>query len=69
MKRYVVRFEDSAQADVRESYQWGVHVWGKREAQRWAHQLRTAVLEQLSVVPKAFPLAPETTSSRKKFAR
>ena len=59
MKRYVVMFEDSAQADVRESYEWGVRVWGKREAQRWARQLRTAVLEQLGVVPKAFPLAPE----------
>lgn len=59
MKRYVVMFEDSAQADVRESYEWGVHVWGKREAQRWARQLRTAVLEQLGIVPKAFPLAPE----------
>jgi plasmid stabilization system protein ParE len=59
MKRYVVIFEDSAQADVRESYEWGSRVWGKREAQQWARQLRTAVLEQLGVVPKAFPLAPE----------
>jgi plasmid stabilization system protein ParE len=29
------------------------------KAQRWARQLRTAVLDQLGIVPKAFPLAPE----------
>ena len=59
MKRYVVIFEDSAQVDARASYEWGVRVWGKREAQQWARQLRTAVLSQLAVVPKGFPLAPE----------
>jgi plasmid stabilization system protein ParE len=59
MKRYVVIFEDSAQANVEESFEWGSRAWGKREAQHWVRQLRTAVLEQLGVVPKAFPLAPE----------
>ena len=59
MKRYVVIFEDSAQANVRESFELGCRAWGKREAQQWARQLRSAVFEQLSVVPKAFPLAPE----------
>jgi plasmid stabilization system protein ParE len=59
MKRYVVIFEDSAQANVRESFEWGCRAWGKREAQQWARQLRTAVLEELSIVPKALPLAPE----------
>lgn len=59
MKRHVVIFEDSAQADVRGSYEWGCRVWGKRKAQQWARQLRTAVFKQLAVVPKGFPLAPE----------
>jgi plasmid stabilization system protein ParE len=59
MKRYVVVFEESAQADVRESYDWGRRTWGKHEAQQWVRQLRTAVSLQLTVVPKAFPLAPE----------
>jgi plasmid stabilization system protein ParE len=59
MKRYVVIFEDAAQADVRESFEWGRRAWGKSEAREWARQLRTAVLEQLGVVPKAFPLAHE----------
>jgi plasmid stabilization system protein ParE len=59
MKRFVVIFEDSAQADVRESYDWGCRAWGKREAQQWVRQMRTAALKQLGVIPKAFPLAPE----------
>ena len=59
MKRYAVVFEDSAQADVRESYAWGCRAWGKRAAQQWARELRAAVFKQLGVVPKAFSLAPE----------
>ena len=59
MKRYAVVFEESAQADVRESYNWGCRAWSKREAQQWVRQLRTAVSKQLAVVPKAFPPAPE----------
>jgi len=58
MKRYVVIFEDSAQANMRESFEWGCRAWGKSEARQWARQLLTAVFEQLGVVP-AFPLAPE----------
>jgi plasmid stabilization system protein ParE len=59
MKRYAVVFEESAQADVRESYEWGRRTWGKDEARQWLRQLRRAVSEQLAIVPKGFPLAPE----------
>lgn len=59
MKRYDVVFEESAQADVRASYDWGCRVWGKKEAHRWVRELRTAILRQLGLVPKGFPLAPE----------
>ena len=59
MKRYAVVFEESAQSDVRGSYDWGCRVWGKKEAQRWARELRTAVSKQLSFFPKGFPIAPE----------
>ena len=67
MKRYAVVFEESAQADVRESYEWGRRIWGKHEAQQWVRQLRTAVSEQLAVVPKAFPLAPEVDEFSKEI--
>jgi plasmid stabilization system protein ParE len=59
MKRFEVIIEESAQEDVRDSYDWGCRNWGKRETQQWARQLRIAVFKQLGVVPKAFPLAPE----------
>ena len=59
MKRYRVIFEESAQENVRQSYDWGCRAWGKREAQHWARELRSAVVKQLGVVPKGFPLAPE----------
>lgn len=59
MKRYEVVFEESAQADLRVSYDWGCRFWGKKQAQRWARELRTAVSRQLSLMPRGFPLAPE----------
>lgn len=59
MKRYPVVFEESAQEDVRGSYDWGCRSWGKKEAQQWVRQLRRAVSKQLSLMPKGFPLAPE----------
>ena len=49
MKRYVVIFEDSAQADVRKSYDWGCRAWGKREAHQWAARLRDP---KLTAVPE-----------------
>ena len=61
MKRYAVVLEESAQADVRASYDWGCRAWGKREAQKWARQLRFAIFKQLGVTPKALPLAPEAS--------
>ena len=59
MKRYAVVFEEPAQTELRESYDWGRRTWDKQEAEQWVRQLRKAVLEQLTIVPKAFPLAPE----------
>ena len=59
MKRYVVVVELSAQENMRASYEWGCRVWGKKEAQRWVRELRTAITKQLSLVPKGCPLAPE----------
>ncbi len=59
MRRYDVVFEESAQSDVRGSYDWGARAWGKKEAQQWVCQLRIAVFRQLSPMPKGFPLAPE----------
>jgi plasmid stabilization system protein ParE len=59
MKRYAVVCEESAQANVRESYDWGCRAWGKQAAKQWVRQLRSAVSQQLAIVPQGFSLAPE----------
>jgi plasmid stabilization system protein ParE len=59
MKRHAVVIEESAQADVRQSYEWGCRFWGKTAAQKWARELRNSIVKQLRVTPKAFPVAPE----------
>ncbi|HKF58736.1 MAG TPA: type II toxin-antitoxin system RelE/ParE family toxin [Blastocatellia bacterium] len=58
MRRYRVIIEDSAQADIERSYQWGVRHWGKVQAQEWARQLRQAC-RQLATMPSRNPIAPE----------
>lgn len=44
-------------------------VIGKKEAQQWVRQLRTAVSKLLSLMPKGFPLAPENDELTKRFAQ
>ena len=60
MKRYTVIIEDWAQANIRDSFDWGCRTWGKREAQQRVRDLRTAIFKQLGVVPQGLPLALET---------
>jgi plasmid stabilization system protein ParE len=59
MKKYAVIFEEPAQANIRESYEWGCRAWGKSQAQKWVRELRTEILKQLATIPAGFPLAPE----------
>lgn len=60
MKKYSVIIEDSAQADVQGSYDWGRRVWGKAQARKWMNELRAAILGQLGTIPNGFPFAPES---------
>jgi plasmid stabilization system protein ParE len=60
MRKYRVIIEESAQVDVQDSYAWGLHVWGKTQAQKWARALRDATMKQLASLPSSFPLAPES---------
>jgi plasmid stabilization system protein ParE len=67
MKRFSVVFEESAQADVRATYEWGCRKFGKKEAQKWVKELRNAVRTQLGTVPFALPLAPESEAFHKEI--
>ncbi len=60
MTKYKVIIEDSAQADVQDSHDWGCRVWGKAQAQKWVRDLRTAITKRLATLPTAFPRAPES---------
>jgi plasmid stabilization system protein ParE len=42
MARFASALIEPAQADVRDSYDWGRRTWGKHEAQLWVRQLRTS---------------------------
>jgi plasmid stabilization system protein ParE len=59
MKKYAVIIEDSAQADIHHSYDWGCRVWGKAQAQKWVRELRTSTIKNLGTVPSDFSVAPE----------
>lgn len=59
MSKYKVIIEDSAQASVQGSYDWGCRVLGKAQAQKWVRDLRTAITKRLASIPTAFPRAPE----------
>ena len=48
MRKYKVIIEDSAQADVQDSYDWGCRVWGKTQAQKWVRDLSTAITKSLA---------------------
>jgi toxin ParE1/3/4 len=67
MRRYRVIIEASAQADVQESYAWGLRVWGRTQAQQWARALRDATMKQLATLPTGFPLAPESKEFREEI--
>jgi len=67
MRRYRVIIEESAQADVQDSYAWGLRVWGRAQAQRWARALRDATMNQRATVPTGFPLAPENEGFREEI--
>lgn len=59
MTKYKVVIEEPAQGDVQDSYGWGYRRSGKERAEKWARELRAAVLKQLRTVPAGFPRAPE----------
>ena len=60
MKKYAVIIEDSAQVDIKRSYEWGCRVWGKAQAQKWVRELRLSTIKNLATAPSAFSLAPES---------
>jgi len=57
--KYTIVIETTADADLRESYEWGVRAWGKVKAQQWFKQMIREI-KTLATVPKRCAVAPDT---------
>lgn len=58
--KFKVKIASSAEADILESFDWGVRNWGVSRARSWAVELRRTVRDRLSQYPESCPLAPDT---------
>jgi plasmid stabilization system protein ParE len=60
MKTYRVVLGPLAAQDLRRSFEWGVEHWGFDNAEKWFHHLHEMIIDNLSIMPLACPVAPET---------
>jgi len=60
MKKYKVILHSDAESDIESSFKWGCRAWGDENAKLWVRKLRRAITKQLTSLPLACPLAPES---------
>ena len=60
MKKYKVILHSDAESDIESSFKWGYRAWGEENAKRWVRKLREDIRKQLTSLPLACPLAPES---------
>ena len=60
MKKYKVILHPDAELDIESSFKWGCRAWGEENAKLWVGKLRRAIGKQLTSLPLACPLAPES---------
>lgn len=60
MKKYKVILHPDAESDIESSFKWGCRAWGEENAKLWVRKLRRAITKQLTSLPLACPLAPES---------
>ena len=60
MKKYKVILHPDAESDIESSFKWGRRAWGEENAKLWVQKLRRAIRKQLTLLPFACPLAPES---------
>jgi len=56
MKKYLVVITPSAEADIIDSFIWGCSEWGIEAAQKWANEIRSHILKNLSTFPLKYPI-------------
>jgi plasmid stabilization system protein ParE len=67
MKRYSVIITPTAEADIVDSFIWGYYEWGISDAQKWARDIRDAILTRLSTFPMRCPVAPDKDGSKYEY--
>ena len=60
MKKYKVILHSDAESGIESSFKWGCRAWGEENAKLWVQKLRRAITKQLTSLPLACPLAPES---------
>jgi len=60
MKKYKVILHSDAESDIESSFKWGSRTWGEENAKDRVRKLRRAIGKQLTSLPLACPLAPES---------
>ena len=60
MQKYKVILHSDAESDIESAFKWGCRAWGQENAKLWVRKLRRAIRKQLTSLPLACPLAPES---------
>jgi plasmid stabilization system protein ParE len=60
MKRYKVILHPDAELDIASPFKRGCRAWGEENAKLWVQKLRRTLKKQLTSMPFACPLAPES---------
>ncbi len=67
MTSFAVVLTPSAERDIVRSFLWGCEYWGTQMAIDWANELRATIEDQLPVMPRRFPIAPDNDGSGREF--
>lgn len=59
MAEFRVSFTPAAEAEILESYYWGVQFWGEDKARKWLSEFYVTVYRRLTTFPLSCALAPE----------
>ena len=62
--KYKVIFHSQAILDIETSFNWGLRVWSKTQAKKWANQFYRTCKKRLSQFPKSCPIALESEDLR-----
>lgn len=60
MKKYKVILHPDAESDIESSFKWGCRAWGEENAKLWVRKLRQTFGKQLTLMPLACSIAPES---------